>query len=533
MDKIKAKHLFEQIKGEKIKDIDIEGIINNGKSAVVFRGRNDDNLYAIKIFDNDLVDRFGAELQKQRIELELSTKGHNISNIVKVFDGDHIQINGIEYFYLIMEYIQGTNLKDYIENNTISTEFIVKVMNVLIETTEALLKNMPPLVHRDIKPENIMVTNNGEIILMDLGVLKIVSTPSMTDIGEKQFIGTLRYAPPEFLIREENDSISGWQSINIYQIGAVLHDLIMKKPLYAEIEPFAALVIAIKEDMPQIISTEYHPDLIQLAREMLHKEWKERLKLASIDKIKSVLKKCLLPQEEPINYYNKIKTNAQPIQNEIKRLEDIARSKEEKVKIMHKINDDIWGVIEEIFIKNKNLIGMMNKIDSSKVFSMKNSEHTLPIAYFKLYQLIGKLEYGFSRPFYLFFMVENNANSYARIYIIGVIANTIKRERILEPEKLVYEFFSKEHKYPLPHERITNPPEIHVNFTCFFDGIVEFEDDSLLKIIDNKIGQLLNGITERMELEVKEKLEQQKERMESDKKFFVTISQAPGIIFVN
>jgi serine/threonine protein kinase len=533
MDKIKARHIFEQVKGTKIKDISIEEIINNGKSAAVFRGKKDGKLFAIKIFDNDIVERFGSELQKQRIERELSIKKHNIPNIVKVFDGDCIQINGIKYFYLIMEYIQGTNLKEYIENNTISTDFIVKVMNVLIDTTEALFKETPPLVHRDIKPENIMVTDNGEIILMDLGVLKIVNTPSMTDVGEKQFLGTLRYAPPEFLIREENDSINGWRAINIYQIGAVLHDMIMKKALFTGTGPYPVLVMAIKEDMPQIISTEYHPDLIQLAREMLHKDWKERLKLASIDKVKAVLEKCLLPQDEPMNYYNKIKTKALPVQNEIKRLDDIARSKEEKEKIMRKIHNDIWDVIEKIFIENKNLIGMMNKIDSSKVFSMENSEHTLPIVNFKFYQLLGKLEYGFSRPFFLFFMVENNANSYARIYILGIIPNIITRERILEPEKLVYELFSKEHKYPVPHEMITNPPEIYAEFTCFFDGIVEFGDDSLKKIVDSKIGQLLNKITEEMVQEVKEELEQQKERLESDKKFFVTIKTAPGIIFVN
>jgi serine/threonine protein kinase len=196
---------------------------------------------------------------------------------------------------------------------------------------------------------NIMVTKKGEIILMDMGVIKIVGNPSMTDVAKKEFLGTLRYAPPEFLMRKEEDSLNGWRAINIYQIGAVLHDLIMKKELYAGIEPYPAMIIVIKEDMPQVISTEYHPDLIQLTREMLHKDWKERLKLTPIDRVKAVLEKCLLPQDEPTNYYNKLKTNAHPIQNEIKKLEDIARSKEEKIKIMHKIHNSIWSVNEEAF----------------------------------------------------------------------------------------------------------------------------------------------------------------------------------------
>jgi len=533
MDPKKAEQLYENVKGIQIEETTIEALIDSGKSAAVFRGKKDDNLFAIKIFDNDIVRKDDFEIQQQRINLELSLKDHKIPNLIKIIGGGETTIKGTEYYYLIMEYIEGKNLKKYIETESIDEKFIVKVANILIDVTEKLFQSKEPIVHRDIKPENIMVSKKGEIILMDMGVIKIVGNPSMTDIAKKEFLGTLRYAPPEFLMRKEEDSLNGWRAVNIYQIGAVLHDLIMKKMLYAGIEPYPAMVIAIKEDMPQVISTEYHPNLIQLTREMLHKDWKERLKLAPIDRVKAVLEKCLLPQDEPTNYYNKLKTNAQPIQNEIKKLEDIARSKEEKIKIMHKIHNSIWGVIEEIFIKNKDLIGMMNKIDSSKVFSTENFRHTLPIVNFKFYQLTGKLEYGFSRPFFLFFMVENNESSYARIYILGVIPNIITRERILEPERLVYELFSKEHRYPLPQERITNPPEIHVKLTCFFDGIVEFEDNSLQKIIDSKIGEFLDKITKEMEHEVKEELEQQKERLESDQRFFVSIKTAPGIIFVN
>jgi hypothetical protein len=293
------------------------------------------------------------------------------------------------------------------------------------------------------------------------------------------------------------------------------------------------MVMAINEVMPQIISTEYPSDLIQLAREMLHKNWKERLRLVPLDKAKAVLEKCLLPQEEPMNYYEKIKTNALPIQNEIDRLNEIDRRKKEKEKIMSKINNDIWGVIEKVFIENQNLVGMMIFIDSSRVFSMENFKHTLPITNFKFYHLKGKIEYGFSDSFYLFFMVENDANNNAKIYIVGVIKDTISRENIQYPEKLVYELFSEEHKYPLLRERITNPPEIHVEFTCFFDGIVEFGDDSLQKIVDSKIGQLLSKITEKMEKEVKEKLEQQKRMLESNTSFYITTKISQGIIFVN
>ena len=534
MDTVKAKQLFKQLQGTRIKDVGIEEFISNGKSAAVFHGKKDDKSFAIKIFDNEIVERYGVEIQQQRIERELSLKGHEIPNLVKILDGGKVTIQDTEYFYLIMEYIKGINLKEYIQqHNDIDINFIVEVANILIDTTERLFQNTPSLVHRDIKPENIMVSDNGEIILMDLGVLKFVGVPSMTDVGGKQFLGTLRYAPPEFLMRQEEDKTEDWRAINIYQIGAVLHDLIMKKELFAGIAPYAALVSTIKEDMPQIITAKYHPELVRLTRNMLHKEWRKRLELASIETIKSTLQKCLLPQDEPTNIYNEIKAKALPIQEELKKFEDIIRSKAEKEKIMYKTHDDIWNVIEEYFIQTNDMIEMMDKIGSSRVFSMDDLPHTMPIRNFKFYQFIGKLEYGFVKPFLILFMVENNASSYAKIYILGIIPDIILREKILEPEKLMYELFSKEREYPQLHIRITNPPELKVEFTRIFDGIVEFGDNSLKELISVKVARLLNKITERMKPDVQEELAERKKRLEAGSGVYVSMRISRGIIFIN
>jgi serine/threonine protein kinase len=232
MDEIKARQLLGQLKGINIEGIIIDSLIDNGKSAAVFLGKKDKIQYAVKVFDNEIVERFGDDIQQQRQNLELSLKNHNINNLVKIIGGGRISIKEIEHFYLIMEYINGTNLKKYIKINTISPDFVIKVINILVDVSENLLKHDPPLAHRDIKPENIMISENQDVILMDMGVLKIIGDPSMSDVGRKQFLGTLRYAPPEFLTREENNTIEGWRAVNIYQIGAVLHDLITKRELF-------------------------------------------------------------------------------------------------------------------------------------------------------------------------------------------------------------------------------------------------------------------------------------------------------------
>jgi len=533
MDKIKAEQLFKQVQGNKINDICIEELIDNGKSAAVFRGRKDNVLYAIKIFDTELIEKFGNEIQQERIDLELSLKDHKIDNLVKILDGGKTNIGKEEYFYIVMEYIKGMNLRKYIENCTITTNFIVDVIKTLIDTTEKLFENTPSLVHRDIKPENIMVDENGKIILMDLGVLKPVGVTTGTDIERKQFVGTLRYAPPEFLLRTEENTKDGWQAINIYQIGTVLHDLLMKKELFYNVEPYTALILAIKEEMPVIITSEYPPDLVNLARNMLCKDWKMRLKLTSNKLIKNILDNCLKPKDNKVNFYNEIKTNALPIQNELLRLDDIVRSKEEKEKIMHKTNNDIWKIIFETIYNNDEIKEMMININSSKVFCMDDYPNRTPIRRFQFFEFNGKFNFGFMGTFYILFMVQNDSNNYAQICILGIIPNTILKEKIINPERLMYEFFSSEKKYPMLRERITNPPELIYTPSCIFEGIIEFADNNLKELINEKTAELLKKITEEMKPGVQDELEHRKKKIETDQNISVYFRRAPKKTFIN
>ncbi|NPV01743.1 MAG: protein kinase [Brevinematales bacterium] len=291
MDNIKAKNLFKEIEGKEINGMIIKELIDHGKSAAVFLGEKGEKKYAIKIFDNELVERYGVEIQKKRIEQELSLKNHGIINLVSIIDGGEYNIANIDYCYIIMEYVKGKNLKQYIkeQQSDIELSIILEIVNSLIITSEALLSRELPIAHRDIKPENIMITKDNKVILMDLGVIKIIGSPHFTNEDEKIFIGTLRYAPPEFLLGEESDSIEGWRSVNIYQIGTVLHDLITRKDIFDGCDPYAKLVLAIKEDQVLVRNDNYPYELLQLTRNMLIKQWKKRLEISSIERIKKTL----------------------------------------------------------------------------------------------------------------------------------------------------------------------------------------------------------------------------------------------------
>lgn len=288
MDKVRAIELEKELKGTVLSGYEVIELINNGKSAAVFKAKKDYNFFALKIFDNELIERFGHEIQTKRIEQEISLKNHTIDNLVKIYEGGNTVVGSQTYFYIVMELINGVNLKQYIEANTYGQDFILKVLDKLTVTTDQLL-SQKQIAHRDIKPENIMIDDAGNIILMDLGVLKLIGAISFSDDEEKSFVGTLRYAAPEFLLRTEEDSASGWKAVNIYQIGATLHDLIMKKELFNDKKPYTNLVISIKEDTPKISNTDYAFELLQLTRDMMTKDWKKRLELITETRLKKTI----------------------------------------------------------------------------------------------------------------------------------------------------------------------------------------------------------------------------------------------------
>jgi serine/threonine-protein kinase len=279
MNNIEAKKYNDIFIGKEINNYKIEKAIGFGKSAIVFQGNSQQGKHvAIKIFDLDLVSKFGYDVQLARLKRELSLINHNIPNMVNILGGGVVKEAKLDYFYIIMEMLHGINLKQLVENRGAQCEaFVKRIFKDLFITTESLLKRK--IVHRDVKPANILIDEGGKITLMDLGVMKYLGEPSLTDSGiYKPFIATLRYAPPELLLRKEGTSIRAWRAINLYQIAAVCHDLIMGHEIFnVYSEPYAKLVLAIMEKVPIIRMDGYGRGFIEMISNLLSKEWEQRL----------------------------------------------------------------------------------------------------------------------------------------------------------------------------------------------------------------------------------------------------------------
>lgn len=282
MDEVKAKEWDEKLRGQAIDGWIVDSLIDHGKSAAVFKAVSDstDKVAALKIFDDELIQRYGDATQIKRIERELGLKGQKHPNMVEILGGGfHAESKN---HYIIMDYLDGPSLSKCLTK--VPEANIPSLIEQLVSACEFLESH--GLAHRDIKPANIVILDGmSRLVLLDFGVLKPVGEAGLTDVdGQRLFVGTLQYSSPEFLLRDEDNDESGWHALSIYQVGAVLHDMIMRRPIFEEfVNPYAALVNAVQHEPPNIASEAVPSYLVDACRMALVKDPVKRLELVSWD----------------------------------------------------------------------------------------------------------------------------------------------------------------------------------------------------------------------------------------------------------
>ncbi len=280
VDDKKANRIFNKLRGKRVGDWLVQGYIGHGKSAVVFRAKGGGSRAAIKVFDPDLIALYGREQQLKRIDRERELIGKRHKHLVRILDGGFCART--KSYYVVMERIRGPVLSTCLSK--VPRSRIWSLISRIASAARYL--EQLKLAHRDIKPANIAVTGHFlRPTLLDLGVIRPVGLENITDHDRNRpFVGTLRYSPPEFLLREEADTLEGWRAVTFYQLGAVLHDLIMRCPIFPDIEePYAKLVEAILHTAPRIACEDLPIPVVNLAQNCLVKDPVMRLKLVTWD----------------------------------------------------------------------------------------------------------------------------------------------------------------------------------------------------------------------------------------------------------
>lgn len=192
--------------------------IGAGGMGAVYKARQEglDRVVALKI----LPEEFGHDVKfALRFTREARTLARlNHPNIVSVYEFGNVE----ETYYFLMEYVDGSNLREIIEARQLTPEHALTIVPHLCDALQ--YAHDKGVVHRDIKPDNILMAVDGSVKIADFGLSRILGNESQKDLltGTHQVMGTPRYMAPEQL--EGSHGVD--HRADIYSLGVVFYEML-------------------------------------------------------------------------------------------------------------------------------------------------------------------------------------------------------------------------------------------------------------------------------------------------------------------
>jgi len=133
--------------------------------------------------------------------------------------------------YIAMEFVQGISLKQFIIQQNLS---IRSALEIILQVSYALLHlHTHGVIHRDLKPENVLITETGQVKVIDFGIAQLTFESKGAFTGGKgRVIGTLSYMSPE----QKENPLDVTVSTDIYSLGVLAYELIVGKLSYGSIQ---------------------------------------------------------------------------------------------------------------------------------------------------------------------------------------------------------------------------------------------------------------------------------------------------------
>ncbi len=251
-----------------------------GGTAVVFEIQSPHGLQVLKIYDEKFSTGQLGNIERTRIDQQLRFNNHECPSLVRVYEGGLYK----RRLFVLMSRAEGINLEKCLTKVPRS-----KIRSILHDITKAcIFLRDQGVCHRDIKAANICVSKDfNHATLLDIAVIRDIHDPlgvGTDQDGQLPVVATARYTPPEYLFRLVEPGAALWHALNVYQLGALLHDLIVGAPIFQEEFNKTrtnryrfAWVVATQN--PSLAVFDVESDLIYLARRALDKNWERRSKM--------------------------------------------------------------------------------------------------------------------------------------------------------------------------------------------------------------------------------------------------------------
>ena len=196
-------------------------VLGEGGMGTVFLAERDDAQYrqevALKLIragrhSSEAITRFRAERQI------LARLQH--PNISRLLDGGRTEEGRP---YLVMEYVEGTPITRYCDDRHLSIRERLRLFETVVRTVQFAHQNL--VVHRDLKPTNILVTEEGEVRLLDFGIAKLLNSDT-AELSVAETRPDVRVMTPEYAAPEQVRGEAITTATDVYALGVLLYELL-------------------------------------------------------------------------------------------------------------------------------------------------------------------------------------------------------------------------------------------------------------------------------------------------------------------
>ncbi|MFI8517485.1 Stk1 family PASTA domain-containing Ser/Thr kinase [Streptomyces sp. NPDC085481] len=207
--------------------------------------------------------------------------------IVAVYDTGEDYVDGVSIPYIVMEYVDGSTLRELLHSGRkLLPERTLEMTVGILQALE--YSHRAGIVHRDIKPANVMLTRTGQVKVMDFGIARAMGDAGMTMTQTAAVIGTAQYLSPEQAKGEQVDARS-----DLYSTGCLLYELLTVRPPFVGDSPVAVAYQHVREEPqpPSVYDPEITPEMDAIVLKALVKDPDYRYQ--SADEMRADIEACL------------------------------------------------------------------------------------------------------------------------------------------------------------------------------------------------------------------------------------------------
>lgn len=338
---------------------EIREIIGVGGMAVVYKAYDniDDRIVAIKILKDEYLSNEEFKRRFKNESKAIAVLSHpNIVRVYNVSFGDRLQ-------YIVMEYVDGITLKEYIEQQGVINwkEAVHFTGQILAALQHAHDKG---IVHQDIKPQNIMLLQDGTIKVTDFGIARFSRMDSNTT--SENAIGSVHYISPEQARGEMTDD-----KADIYSVGVVMYEMLTGTLPFQSDNAVSVALMQLQQDpkKPRDIVPTLPLGLEQITIRAMQKNPNDRYRssaemLMDINEFKRnpsiKFNYSYFVDQEPTKY---VRGGASQIRNQLNNDESI----EEDKKPINKTTAIMLGAIAGIVVLVLVIAGILGIINNRKI----------------------------------------------------------------------------------------------------------------------------------------------------------------------